>query len=617
MVATDAAGIMGGMTRTPEPRAPGRHRAWALRALALAALALPAAHAQDLARLLPADTTFALGAHGLGDAQALLAPLVDPWVELGVGEALAAALAGADVAGLADATGLPGADVDAEALADAWPAELEGLDPWALLAREAWVGVSVSPFNPLPALTLLARVDGDVGARFDALLARVAGEAGAQSLTEGAIGFVVAPQGEGFVLAAARHDDLLALSSNPDVLRGVLRLAQGSAEPGFLDAPGVAATLGTLGAGELYGFLDLGPLGRALAPLANGVGFDRSVARLVDLLETLGAYAGVTRLSEDGATTTTLRQLNGQGRDEALRALLGAAGPAPRDLLAWVPSDALSVQVTALDPSAWWSYVRGLVGGLTELGVPDLDRTVRDVVGVDPGGDLFGWTAPGLAIVQTGVGAPTELGAPAQDLLGESVWVLRARDAAAAEAGLARAMSALTQRAVVFADPFAQPGNGATVAVRESTVAGATVRAYDLFPGLTLATAVASDASGAVALIATTEAGLAAVLEAGPAGVALPAVFDGLLATVPADASAFVLTDDRAVMASTGALLGQQVQLLAGFGGGIDFAAVERATAALDAYFDAIAPRFGGSASWSRGAGGRVEGAEVTRVDLR
>ena len=615
MVAILGAGIMERMARTRTPSVRALYPLLVAAALAVAALA-PAARAQDLARLLPADTALALGLNGLGDAGALLAPLVDPWVELGVGEALLAALGGADVAGMAGAA--TGTDLDADALAAQLPPGLEGVDPLDLLAREAWLGVSVSPFNPLPALTLLARVEGDLAARFDALLARVAGEPGAQALTEGAIGFVVVPLEGGFPLAAVRTGDLLALSSNPDVLRGVLRAAQGSNEPGFLDAAGVAETLGTLRAGELYGFLDLGPLARALAPLADGLGFDRSVARLTAMLETLGAYAGVTRLSEDGTHTTTVRRLDGGGRDPALRTLLGAADLAPRDLLVWVPADALSVQVTALDPAAWWAYVTDLVEGLTELGVADLDRTMRDVVGVDPQADLFSWTLPGLAIVQTGAGSVAELGAPADDLLGESVLVLRARDAAAAEANLARALDALAQRAVMFADPFAQPGNGPVVAVRERSVAGTTLRAYDLAPGVTLATAVASGPSGTVVLIATTEEGLEGVLEAGGAGVALPAALDRLLAEVPADANAFVLTDDRATLEVTGALLAQQVQLLAGFaGGGIDFAAVERATAAIDAYLEAIAPRFGGSVSWSRAGGDRIDGAGISLIDLR
>ena len=584
-------------------------------ALAAAAAFISAAHAQDLHRLLPVDTALALGTRDVGAATDLLASFVDPWVELGVGEALAAALTGIDPATLMG--GAAGGSVDPDALDGALdlPPELAGLEVWDLLGREAWLGVSVSPFNPLPAVTLLARIDGETAARFDALFARELAD-GALALSEGAIGFIVVQLDEGgFPLAASRDGDLLALSSNPDVLRGVLRQRQGSSEDAFGDAPGAAATLGALGDGHLYGFLDLGPLARALAPLAGGLGFDVSVARLVALFETLGPVAGVTRLSDTGSATTTLRRLEPAGGDAALLALLGAAAAAPRELLAWVPEGALSVQVTSLDLGAWWRYLGDLVGGMRELGVPDLNRTICDVLGVDLARDLFAWTTPGMVVVQTGVGQTAPLGAPADDLLGESVVGLRTADAAAAEAGLQRLLGELSQRLALFADPFATPGGNAVVVVREQMLSGVTARAYDVLPGLTLVTAV----SEGMAWIATTEAGLERVLAAGRGAAALPRPFRELADRGPAGAPAFTLADAQASLEATGDALEQQVQLLAGFaGGGIDFDAVERATDALEAYLDAIAPRFGGTASWSTQDGsGRLRGDERAFIDFR
>ncbi len=576
--------------------------------LALLVTFAPLAQAQDLTALLPADTAVALGMRDLAGASERLQPFIEPWVELGVGEALSDALGGANMGDLTGA--LPETGFDADAL----PPELEGLDPWALLGREAWVSVSVSPFNPLPALTLVASVDADVAARFDAILARAAAESDAQTLTEGDIDFVVVPA-EGFPIAAVRTGDLLALSTNPDVLRGVLRLAAGSDEPSFRDAPEVAATLGALGEGELVGYFDLGPLSRALTPLAAGLGFDRSVERLAALLETLGAYAGVTRLTDDGTATISIRRLDPAGGDAALRDLLSSADAAPRDLLDWVPADALSVQVSAVDAKAWWAYLGDLVEGMTELGVADLDRTIADVLGVDVGNDLFAWTLPGVAVIQTGATEIAPIGAPASDLLGQSVMAVRTSDPAAAEAGLARAFAALTQRATLFADPFAEPGATPQIAVRERDVDGETLFVYDVAPGVTLATAVVDD----VALIATSEVGLEAVVRAGRSGRDLPATFDALLDLVPADATAFTLSNDRTIVESSGAQLAQQVQTLAGFAGGdLDFEAVERATSALDAYLDAIAPLFEGSVSWSQSLpDGALEGHERTLIDLR
>jgi hypothetical protein len=596
----------------PNPPLRTRHPAAALAlALLVALVALsPVGRAQDLQRLLPAETVLALGLHGLDDAAPLLAPFIDPWVELGVGEAVVEALGGLDPAALLGGMPLDPADVDADLTL---PAELEGLEVMDLLGREAWLGVSVTPFNPLPALTLLARVDGETGARFQALLDRERAD-GALELSEGAVRFVQIDT-DGFPLAAALDGDVLALSSNPDVLRGVLRLRQGSTEPSFGTAAGAAATLGALGEGELFGFLDLGPLARALAPLAAGIGFDESIGRFVTLLETLGPVAGVTRLSASGTVTTTLRRLEPGAGDAALVRLMTAPSPAPRELLDWVPTEALSVTVTGLDLGAWWAYLGDLVGGLRELGVPDLNRTVADVLGVDLGRDLFGWTAPGVAIVQTGVGEITPVAVAADDLLGESVIGLRTNDAAAAEAGLSRLLVELARRVSLFADPFAAPGATAQVATRERDVAGVTLRAYDVMPGLTLSTAVA----GGVAWVGTSEAGLEAVLLTGAAGGGLSPAFAAGLAQVPDGVDAFTLSDDRTSLAATGASLAQQVQLLAGFaGGGVDFDAVDRATDALQAYLDAISPRFGGTVSWSVStADGVLRSEERMAIDLR
>jgi len=602
--------MMGRMTRTlaAHPPRPAAALAWAL-ALSLLLPALgTTARAQELHRLLPAGTALALGLHDLDAAAPLLAAFVDPWVDGGVGAALAEVLGGLDAAALAG--GLPVAPLDGGLPI---PPELADLDPLALLGQEAWLGVSVSPFNPLPAVTLLARIDGETAARFRTLFDRERA-AGALDLAEGALRFLQVDAG-GFPIAAALDGELLALSSNPDVLRGVLRLRQGGSEPSFGNDPGVAATLGALGAGEFVGFLDLGPLARALVPFGRGLGFDVSLDRLVALLSTLGPVAGVTRLTPDGTLTTALRRLDPAGGDAGLLRLLDASAPAPRELLAWVPDGALAVQVTSLDLNAWWTYVSALVADLRELGVPDLNRTLGDVLGIDVQRDLVGWAAAGMIVVQTGAGELAPIGAAADDLLGETAFGLRTDDAAAAAAGLARLVDELGRRVALFADPFAAPGATANVVVREREVAGVAVRAYDLLPGLTIATAVADG----VAWIATSEAGLEGVLVAGRSGAPLPAPFAALAAEVPAAASAFALSDDRASVAATGAALAQQVQLLAGFaGGGVDFEAVERATAALETYLAAIAPRFDGTVSWStRDAQGRLRSDERSAIDLR
>lgn len=581
-------------------------RAAAAALLALV-LTLSAATAQPLQQLLPASTVAAFGVSGLAASDGLQQAFVEPWERLGLGQALL------EVFGELDTSEF----IDGEALDE----ELPDLDPWALLGEEAWLGVSLSPFNPLPAVVFLARIDGDTDA---AIADWLADQPERTTLSEGAIDFDQLASGSE-VIAVARFGGVLAVSNNPDELRAALRQAQGSSEASFTDQAAYQATLGQLGLDQQGSsgyatYLDLGAVVERLLPLAAGMGFDASLNRVQALFSTLGPVGTVGLVDENGLVSSSLRRLDPAGGDAALLQLFeqGAGEPAPRSLLGWLPEGTLSVYVSAIDPAAVWRYLGLLVRDLPEVGIPDLDGIITGMLGVQVGADLFSWTAPGFMSVTTGGGQAAPIGAPADDLLGETVYLLRTRDAAAAEAGLSRLLRAATERVSLFADPFAAPGASAPVNVRQSQVGSVTVNAYDVLPGLTLATAV----SGDVVFISTTEDGLAQVLATG--GVApLPSVFEPLLGQVPGDASAFSLSDDRASLLSTSELLAQQVQLLAGFGpGDLDFDAVERLTALLQDYIEAIAPLFGGSVGWTTSAGGGgapllVYSDGITRIDLR
>lgn len=581
------------------------NRAAASVLLALALLT-SAAFAQPLQQLLPSSTVLAVGVNGLAASEGLQNAFVQPWEELGLSQALL------DVFGDLDATEFTeGMELDEE---------LAAIDPWALLGEEAWLGVSLSPFNPLPAVILLARIDAETDAAIGDWLATQE----LTSLSEGAIAFDQTAGGSE-TIAIARFGGVLAASNNPDELRAVLRQAQGSSEASFTDQDNYNATLGQLGLGGQAAtsyaiYLDLGTVVERLLPLAAGMGFDASLNRVQAVFSTLGPVATLGLVDENGMVSTSLRRLDPAGGDAALLQLFdqSAAEPAPRSLLGWLPEGTLSTYVSSIDPAAIWRYLGLLVRDLPEVGIPDLDGIIAGMLGVQIGADLFSWTAPGFMSVTTGSGQAAPLGAPADDLLGETVYLLRTRDAAAAEAGLSRLLRAATERVSLFADPFAAPGASAPVNVRQSEVGGVTVNAYDVLPGLTLATAV----SGDVVFISTTEDGLAQVLATG--GLApLPSVFESLIGQVPGDASAFSLSDDRASLLSTSGLLAQQVQLLAGFGpGDLDFDAVERLTELLQDYIETIAPLFGGSVGWTTSAGGNggplfIYSDGITRIDLR
>jgi hypothetical protein len=566
------------MHPAPSPRGRPLLRRALLVSLAAALLAAPAL-AQRLTALLPADTFMVAGAVGLEQHADLLEPLVAEWERLGLGDHLQRAFGGLAPSAF---------DLDDEVAA------LAGLEPFDLLGREAWIALSISPFNPLPVLTLLATVDEAVGARFDEAIDEAAGADGALSLTEGSARFLVLPQDDGLAVAATRFGDLLALSTNPDVLRSVLRQAQGSAEPSFADGEGYLATLGSLGGGELFGYLDLGRVATSLSPLLRGLGFDRSIERLGSALQTAGAAAGVLRVTEAGLESEGIQLLRGDGRDLALFTLLARSDSAPRELLAVVPDTALSVSVDSTDLRAWWDYLADLVAALPELAIPDLDRTLRDLTGVDLRRDLVSWLDAGVVTVTTGVSEAVQPGIASEALLGEQVIGLVASDEAAARAGLRRLFEGFGATISLFTDPLAR---GGPVPTRERSVAGVAVTTYELFPGLSISVAV----EDGIALIGTSEAGFDEALSALVEGGQLPARLARLVDEVPLEATTFTVSDDRATLLGTAGQFAAQVQLVAGLGGaaGLDFDAIMAASDALEEFLEFLAERLGGSVSWS------------------
>ena len=564
------------------------------------------AGAQRLPDLLPADTVLALGSVDLAAHADTLDALLREWERYGVGPALERAFSGVDGA----AFGLPLDQADPGDLD--LPDALDGLELLDLLGREAWIAVSVSPFNPLPTVTLLALVDETTAERFDAVLDEATQRGGAQTLREGDTGIVVVLE-EGLPLAGARRGELLALSSNPEVLRSVLRAAQGGSDPTFSGSPGYVATLGTLAPGQFYGFLDLAPITRALTPLAGGLGFDRSIERVAAALRTFGTSAGVARLTSTGLESESVQLLRTDGGDAALFALLSAdvGGVDPR-LLRAIPSEAVSVSASAGDARAGYDYLVRLLGELPELALPDADGLIRDLIGVDLRRDVFAWMEGGWMSVTTGFGAATQPGVAGDDLLGETALVFLSRDDAAARSGLERSGTMLASLVSSFADPM---GRGGMVEAVRRDVGGVEVASFEVFPGLSLHVAAADG----FALVASSQGAADAVARAIGGGAQPSATIARLLPEVPSAASSLTISDDRATVLGSVEQLTLQLQLLAGLGGGagLDFDAVEEASEALAGFLAALAERLGGTVGYGLVDGAELRGVSRSEVDWR
>lgn len=569
-------------------RAPLRARA-AL--LALLLTALPVAAAQSLPALLPDDVHAALGLVDLAAVEERLAPFLDEAERLGLVDALSGALGGLGAGDLAEGdAGLPAPFGD-----------LTLLD---LVGREAWIAVSASPFDPLPAVTLLARTSATARDAFASAIADASTRPGTDRLEEaGRPFYVVVPEGGllpdpdqpgadvGLPLAYAQLGDLVVLSSDPEVVRFILRADAGSAT-GRLTDRAAWQELQALGDGHVLGFLDPLPLTRALEPLATASGAGPLLARIQDALATAGPSVGVLRADDEGLLTLGRQRPDPAGPDPALYALLSRGVAPTLDVLTFAPAGAPTVSAGTADLPAWWAWLDEVSRSAAELGVPTA-REALELLELDVDRLLLDWAGDGWALVQTAPLSAAQPGTADAPLLGEQVLLVRSRDDATAQTALQELFALAGATLGGFLDPSGQGAAAPEVA----TVAGLPVTRLRLSETLVLDAAVVDG----WALLSGSPDATAAVLGAYAAGGGATALAS-LAADLPDDVRSWSLA--AAPSPDTGAAdaLIAQLQLLAGLGGAstLDFEAVDRATEAVAAYAAFLAERTGPSLSWTR-----------------
>jgi len=582
-------------------------RAAILRALALlaAGLLVTSAAAQSLRPLLPPDTVAAFGVQGLSQQQAKIQPFIDAFTRLGVGKAFQEAFAPAEKQAEKSA-GVPNLNQ--------MPKELQGLGLLDVLGNQAYLAVSVSQSDPLPAVTFVARLDAKAQQAAATLISDNAAKSGVQRLTESGVDFYVdtVKNGDGTTttIAYAQDGALIAASSNADVLRGVLRRHKGASEPSFTDQDGYKATLAKLGDGQVYTYLAPAPAGPILKPILDAQGFDTLSQRLENALTTIGTVAAVTRLTSTGIESQSLQQLDGSGKDAALYTMLASATPASTAPLGFVPQGALSVSSSAVSVTDWWNYLGDLVASAPQLGVGDLDQFVKGMVGIDLRSDLFDWTGQNVATISMPSAAGAQQpGMPSSDMLGASVFVLQSKDDAAAGKGLADLFAKLSSQLASFTNP-----SGSAPAPQPSThqAGGVTVTSVTMAPGVSLSYAVA----GGQAFIGTSASGLDAVLSARQSGAALPPELASLRGRIPQGAHTFTLTDSQASIRNSAASVVTGLQTMAGLGGskGLDMAKVTAATDALSKYLEFVAGKMGSAVSYSQVTNGVISGRGLSQV---
>ncbi|HEX7023050.1 MAG TPA: DUF3352 domain-containing protein [Trueperaceae bacterium] len=569
--------------------------------LALLLAAAPAC-AQDLAAFLPGDTLLALGISRLNANQDKLQGFLDKYEELGVGEALEALMQEGEDELPEDATGA----------LDGIQQDLKGLSVFDLVGQDAVVALSASPFDPVPSLLFLSRLSHAAAGRFDKVVADLAASADThmQTLQESGTTFYVLPQSDTSsplqAVAFAKAGNLLVVASKPDALRGVLRLRNGSQEPSFVSGEGYRQVFGPLGSGNFRYYVDYAQIAKVAQPFTQGIGLDPLVKRLVSAFATAGRVGGVLRLTDAGYESESFQAVDAQGGDEALYTLLTAPARADLGTTAFVPADALAYSSSTVDLSGWWGYLNKLSTTVPQLG-SDLNSLVRSFVGVDLQAVLFDWAGSHVSTVTVNAAAPAKPGMPAENLLGDFVYLIEAVDEEAAAQGLQTLFENVGRQLAAMSS--ATGGAPADIA-SESEVAGVTVHSYDISAGLQLSYALADG----YALIATSPAAMRAVLQA---QAAPGSKVRDLVEELPGDATSVTYTDSRAVLRSSARQLGSQIQLMAGLSGAsnLDFDAVSRASNAVEEFLRYVAGRAGISLGYgTRGAEG-IYGHSSTKVN--
>lgn len=563
--------------------------------------------AQSLADLLPAETFAAFGTKDLAQHQDLLNDFIAEFNRLGVADAVQAALAGAEQ------------QADVPDLSQ-MPEELKGIGLMDAIGQEAWLSVSAGASNPLPAVTVVARVSPKLQDVVSSAIEKNASAEGVQTLTEGSITFYVETvstdqggNGSGggdaasgampsdVPVAYAQDGDLVAFSTNPDTLRGVLRRHQGASEPSFTGSAGYAATLGKLQDGNVSTYLDLGTAAGLLEPFVKGQGFDAIAGRLLAALRTVGTRGGVMHVTDTGLTSEAIQALDASGNDAALYDLLASSTSASTDPLGFVPDSALSVQSGRVDLSGWWGYLGDLIASAPELGVGDLNQTVTGMTGLDLRTVLFDWMGTSTGSIVTDAPTVSQPGMPGANLLGDTVILVQAKDETAAAQGLGQFFTTVATQLSAFTSA-GDTTTGPNASTRD--VGGVTVASYTMGPGITISYAV----TDGYALIATSDTAMDKVLAAHGGSSQLPSTLAAMRAKVPQDATSFSLADASATMKSAASSLSQALQMSAGLGGsqGLDIDKVQAASDAVQQFLTFVASRMGGEASYSQVNGSNI-----------
>ena len=267
-------------------------------------------------------------------------------------------------------------------------------------ALDALLTVSVSPFNPVPAATALLRIEDEEVASTYAEMQEViirCAERGSEvvRLEQGGVPLYVVGDGGDFPVIIGHLDNLFFAGSNPEVVRGVVRRAQGNSEANFaegrlyskasdlLETDGVSFGLNVAGLAQIAE--NFGGL------FVSGPEMEAAFERGLAILRTVEGFAGSIRTTSAGLSAESLTLVNPEGGDaELAELLLCETCSVSSPFLAPEMSVGVNAQYVAWEPI--FDYLQGVLDDLEPLvGDLDIKAILREELGLDLDTALFDW----------------------------------------------------------------------------------------------------------------------------------------------------------------------------------------------------------------------------------
>jgi len=212
--------------------------------LLAAVLLLSAAAAQAVLQYLPADSVLVFGVHDLKSHEGKLQPFIDEYNRLGLNDSITK---------LADSQEGDSETGAIEGFKKSNP--FKNMDAMDFLGQEAWIAVSASKFNPIPAISSLFVLSSKALKPFKAELEKQSTAEGVEKMSEGKYTFYLEAIEEEDspveAIAYALVDNLVIISSSADSMRAILRQIAGSNDPSFVSSESYGNTLGKLAEGNM------------------------------------------------------------------------------------------------------------------------------------------------------------------------------------------------------------------------------------------------------------------------------------------------------------------------------------------------------------------------------